>query len=139
MAYATLGEVQVRVSLAMLQDVADDNSDGAFDTGVVLAALDSASSLADGYIAAYLPLPSVPHALRDAVIDIAMQSIRLPRDKGTEDSEKAYKAAMAWLKDVQDGTALLFPKPSDGIVDPGDPDIVSESRQWTMRAASRVF
>lgn len=129
----TLGE-------RMMLNIADDNRDGSVDTAdVVEPALVAASAFADTYLAAYLPITSVPGVLREAVIMIAAQNIRLVRDLGTDDSKLAYQNAVAWLKLVAAGTVTL-PDGSGGTVeDPGEPDLEAGDRVWTRTHSRGVF
>ena len=119
--------------------IADDNADGTVDTStVVTPALAAASSFADTFLAAYLPITTVPDVLRDAVVAIAAQGIRLPREQGTDDSALAYKNAVDWLKMVASGTAQL-PGQSSDETDPGDPELFAADRVWTRATGSRLF
>jgi len=76
---------------------------------VALEALERASSEADTYLAAryQLPLSSVPKALAAVVCDMARY--RLTGGETTETTPIAtrYRAAVAWLKDVAAGRAVL--------------------------------
>jgi phage gp36-like protein len=138
MAYATQTDVVNAIGAKTLILIADDDRDGTADAVVVTKSLDEASSFADSYFPSELPLSTVPDMLRRAVVSIAVELMRLPRDKSTDDSKRAYDIAVKWLTDISKGTASLFPTPSDGVVDPGDPELVSEDRMWT-RATGTVF
>jgi phage gp36-like protein len=120
--------------------IADDNNDGTVDTSaIVTPALTSASSFADTYLAAYLPITTVPDVLREAVIMIAAQNIRLPRDKSTDDSALAFKNAVDWLTKIANGTASLPGADGDDDTDPGDPEIDAGDRIWSRDISSRLL
>lgn len=137
--YATAAEMESALGLQTLTLIADDARSGSYDAvGVVTPALASASSFADGYLSAYLPITTIPDVLRDAVIMIAAQNIRLPRDKGTGDSEKAYKNAVDWLKKIAGGDAVL-PGYSADTLDPGEPELYANDRAWTRTLSRGVF
>lgn len=116
MAYATVADLiaaygeQEVIALTDREEREDaENTVGTVDGTVALGALERASSEADTYIAVRyaLPLSSVPEALRAAVCDIAR--FRLTGGETTETTPIAdrYKAAVAWLKDVAAGRAVL--------------------------------
>jgi phage gp36-like protein len=73
--------------------------------------LQNAAAEANSYIGVtyQLPLPPVIlPALRDKVIDIAVHLLFRSRVVGeTEDVNNRYKQAIAWLKDIRDGKAML--------------------------------
>lgn len=77
--------------------------------------LQSASDLADSYLRGRyeLPLAGTPRVLIFNVCDIARYY--LYDDAATEQVEKRYKTAIAWLKSVSDGTVTLD---SDDAVQP---------------------
>lgn len=115
MAYATVSELiaafgtQEVIALTDRDERPDPDNVGTVDSTVALGALERASSEADTYIAARyaLPLASTPQALATVVCDIAR--FRLTGGETTETTPIAdrYKAAIAWLKDVAAGRAVL--------------------------------
>lgn len=118
MPYATPSDIESALGTDVYREVSIRDADGVVDSSVVSAAIAAASSLADSYLTKWLPITVVPDALRDAVVAIAVQKLRLPRDMSTEDSRRAYDAAMAWLRDVSKGTASLgLPVPADPEAD----------------------
>ncbi len=82
-----------------------------YDVPLVNEQLQNAAAEANSYIAVTyeLPLPAViMPALRDKVIDIAIYLLFRARVAGeTEDVTNRYKQAIAWLKDVREGKAML--------------------------------
>jgi phage gp36-like protein len=128
MAYATQADVTTAIGAAMLLTVADYNSDGTLDTTSITAALEQATSLADSYLTAHLPLSSVPAILTRHVVAIAVYL--LASNQTTEDIRRAYADALAWLKDIAAGTASLGPD-DDSEDDPGSPLMEAADREWT--------
>lgn len=91
---------------------------GTVDSTVALEALERASSEADTYIAARyaLPLSSTPQALVAVVCDIARYRLTGGEANETDPIASRYKAAVAWLKDVAAGRAVL---PGVAAIPPG--------------------
>lgn len=107
MSYATQQDLIDRFGEGELLAVADRDGDAAVDTAVVDRALADADGLIDSYIGARyaLPLVAVPSQLVSAACDIARW--KLYTDAPHDRVEGAYKAAIAWLKDIQAGRADL--------------------------------
>jgi len=116
MAYATVADLtalygeQEVIALTDREERANaEETAGTVDATVALEALERASSEADTYLAVRyaLPLASTPQALASIVCDIAR--FRLTGGETTETTPIAdrYKAAIAWLKDVASGRAVL--------------------------------
>lgn len=145
--YATNQDVEAAVGTNVLAVIADHDGDHAYDPDVLNAALFEASSLADTYLDAELPVPvPAPLALKRAVIDIAINYLREGRDLGTEGSRLAYTQAMKWLQAISDGKATLYPTdreptPAGDQVGyaPGDPETDGLERVWSRSSARRVF
>ncbi len=139
MPYVTQLEVERAIGEKSLRVISDDDKDGVTDVDVVTGAIDEASSIADSYLADYLPIAAPSGALKVAVTAIAVQNMRLSRDRTTEDSRRAYDAAIQWLRDIASGKAALGPKPVEGVLDPGSPELEAEDRIWDRCVASRVL
>lgn len=105
MAYATADDIETRLGSDDYLALTDRSGAGAADDDAVEDALEDASSLADSYIAASLPLDPVPGSLRRAVIDIAIYYLAGSRETTTQ--RKRYEDALAWLRDVASGDATL--------------------------------
>lgn len=118
MAYATVANLIEVFGQEEVIALTDREDTGTVDSTVALEALERASSEADTYIAVRyaLPLSSVPQALVAVVCDIAR--FRLTGGETTETTPIAdrYKAAVAWLKDVAAGRAVL---PGVAAIPPG--------------------
>jgi len=106
---ALYGEQEVIVLTDREERENAEETAGTVDATVALEALQRASSEADSYLAARYPLPlaSTPQALASVVCDIAR--FRLTGGETTETTPIAdrYKAAIAWLKDIASGRAVL--------------------------------
>jgi phage gp36-like protein len=113
MAYATAQELVDRVGIDALSAVSDRDWDAAIEDESVTAAIDDASAEIDSYLAARYPLPLAdpPAAVKRACIDMAMY--HLSGNRTTEEVEKRYKNAVAWLRDVAKGLATLGSAPAE--------------------------
>jgi len=82
----------------------------------------------------------VPLMLKQSVLQIANYILRVAEQQ-TEDSRLGYTDAIKWLIGVSNGTAILPGQPTgdDGVIDPGDPMIVSGARIWDRRVVGRLF
>lgn len=113
MAYATAQELIDRVGEDALYGVADRDADGLIDTPTVERALDDASAEIDSYLAVRYPLPlaTVPAALMRTCCDLALY--HLSGNRTTEEVEKRYRNAIAWLRDLSAGRASLGAAPAE--------------------------
>lgn len=110
---------------ARLQDTAADE------------ALESASAVADTYIARWLPLPTpTPPALRDAVIWIATYT--LAGDLWTEHMLRKHDGAMKWLADIASGKASLGVL-STPAASGGSAQLEARDRRMTRRTLAGVL
>ena len=107
MAYATEQDLIDRFGTDELLEIADRDDDQVIDTTVVAKALEDAGELIDGYVGKRydLPLSSTPPRLVKLAADIARYF--LYKDSPTEAVEKAYDDAVAFLRDVAAGKAVL--------------------------------
>lgn len=106
MAYATQDDMVTRYGLAELVQLTDDAGTG--ETGPRLAtALSDAHQVIDGYVAGVyaVPLTPVPDLVTRWTCDLAR--FFLYRDGVPETVEKAYKAALAQVRDVARGDLTL--------------------------------
>lgn len=93
-------------------DLTDRDFDDAEDSGAADAALDGASSLADSYIAQYLPLSTVPNVLVTRVYDVAVYE--LAGNRRTDDERQRYEDALRWFRDIAAKRAFLQPPEGGG-------------------------
>lgn len=143
---ASIAEVEAIVGADTLRDIADHDGDHVRDDAVIQAALDSASDLALSYCSGQLPIPvPTPLALKRAVVIIAINDMREPRDMGTEGSRIAYQSVISWLKLVAESKAKLSaPEPEEQAgaevgYDASDPEVDGLERIWSRKSARGVF
>ena len=107
MAYLTAGELEQRVGTDDFSAVADQDGDGIVESNAVSDAINDASAEIDSYLAVRyaMPLSGIPITVKRACVDISMY--RLAGNKTTEEAEKRYLRAVAWLRDVSKGLAGL--------------------------------
>lgn len=112
MAYATKQDLIDRFGLAELVQLTDrmNRPATAEDDAVIGRALDDASAFADSYLAraAQLPLSPVPPQLVKAASDIARYYLHGRAAEKDGEVERAYKEAVALLRDVAAGKAALL-------------------------------
>lgn len=107
--YASQADMEARFGTQKLVELTNpDNLDAiTINSGVIDAALDHATALADSYaLKRYnVPLSPVPPAIADAVMVLAYH--RLHGAMVPEDVKDMRKDAMAFLRDVSTGAARL--------------------------------
>lgn len=136
-AYATSAELQDYLGEDDFLRVADRDGSGAVDADAVTQALDEASSLADSYLARWLPIASVPPVLRRHVMAIAAYS--LAGNLQTDDQRRRYEDAIKWLRDVADGKASLGIPPSSDTVSSGSVYYETNARVMTRSTLRGVL
>jgi phage gp36-like protein len=106
-AYATQQDLIDRFGEAQLLAIADRDADSALDADVIAKALDDAGETIDSYIATRyeLPLAEVPGRLVKVAADIAFYVLHPAA--APDDVRQRYDDAIAFLKDVAKGNALL--------------------------------
>lgn len=136
-AYATSAELQDYLGEDEFLRVADRDASGAVDADAVTLALEDASSLADSYIARWLPIDSAPPALRRHVMAIATYS--LAGNTQTDDQRRRYEDAIQWLRDVASGKASLGIPPSETTVSAGSVSYSTQTRVLTRSTMRGVL
>ena len=134
MAYAVLTDIQEQVPADVLLRLTDDEDAGAVDAD----RLDAAIAWADGRIDAYVgtrypvPLNPVPETVTGLSVDLAVYRLYSRRAAVTDDVERAYKDAIAFLRDVAAGRATLGEDDPDGTPSEANaPDITSDTRLFS--------
>lgn len=134
--YATVEQLEDHLGTDRYLAIVDRDRDGTADTSAVEAALSAASSLADSYLAATLPIAApYPTALVEAVMAIA--TYRLAGNAATDTERVQYEDAIGWLRDAARGRAQLS-TPTSPVDTTGGIDIDSDAARWGCRAR-RVF
>lgn len=105
--YATQQDLVHRFGMDELVELTNRSGGGTLDEVVVDKALSDADDAMNAYLASRysLPLAVVPGILKRFACDIARYF--LYEDKPTEQVQKRYDDALAWLKDVAAGKASI--------------------------------
>lgn len=111
MAYATKQDLIDRFGETELVQLTDkvNRPASVIDDVPVSRALDDAAALIDGYVGKLyrLPLSALPPVLTKAACDIARYFLHGKAAEKDGAVERAYNAAMKWLKDVANGVVAL--------------------------------
>jgi len=112
MAYATQQNLVDRFGEGELLDLTDRDNQGEVDVDAVATALTDATDTIDSYLSSRytLPLDPTPGIVARVCSDIARYY--LYEDRVTEQVAERYKAAIAWLRDIQAGKANLDADPA---------------------------
>ena len=113
MAYATQQELTDRIGEDELSAIADRDGDTVLESEAVSTALNDATAEIDSYVSVRYPLPlaETPATVKRACIDMAVY--HLSGNKTTDEVEKRYNRAVAWLRDVAKGLAGLGDTPAE--------------------------
>lgn len=133
MIYATTADLDAYLGAEAYLRLCDRDASGAVDTSDIEDALDRASSLADSYIAKWIPAliaaAAVPRLLVQHVCDIAVYL--LAGQRATETMRTRYEDALRWLREVQAGKATLDVPP----VGNGDGTIAANYARFSSQPA----
>lgn len=119
MTYATQNDIVTLYSEDALH-IADRTGDGVIDAQAVARALETATGEINSFIGARYPLPlvAVPFLLTQFCVDIALYRLANTADLVSEEHRTRYKDAVAHLKLVSDGKAILdLPRPDAAAPD----------------------
>ena len=107
MPYAALSDLYSRFGQEEIDQLADRDDDDVEDANVVDDALSAASSEIDSYLATRyeVPVTSISENLNKVCCDITRYLMH--DDAATEEVEKRYNRAIAWLRDLSAGKAVL--------------------------------
>jgi phage gp36-like protein len=114
MAYITNTDIEVRLGHAAYVQLADDDGNGAADTGVV----DEARLAAEGEVNSFLALrhatpidvavySELADLLKSVSLDLAEYRLRLRRPPVSEDARRRREQTIEWLRRIGDGTVAL--------------------------------
>jgi len=138
MAYATRSDIVELYSDEALY-VADRDGDGVADDAAITRALESASAEIDSHLGVRYPLPLLepPGVLKQYCVDIALYRLASARDMQSEEHRRRYEDALAALRNIATGKAVLvFPGGADGD---DDPDTRPEPRPVFAEGPERLF
>ena len=132
MAYCTLDDLTEKVSEDVLIELTDDAEAGTVDTSRTERAISDAESEIDSYCAGRyrVPLDPVPGIVRKYCVDIAVYNLFQRRSGATEERQRDYKNAIAFLQNVASGKATLGQQP--------EPEAPEESTGQASLVGSRV-
>ncbi len=131
MSYASATDLEDAYGESELLQLADRDGDGLVDDPVLIAVLARADSLIDGYLATRYALPlTAPYPVALVAVECELARYWLFDDAAPDRVKDGYDQAIAWLKDVAAGRALLA-LPAAGE------DSVSGSPSW--EAPDRLF
>jgi phage gp36-like protein len=113
MAYCTLDDLKEKISEDILIELTDDDAAGVIDTARTDRAMADAESEIDSYCASRyrVPLDPVPGIIRKVSVDIAVYNLFQRRSGATEERQRDYKNAIAFLQNVASGKATLGQQP----------------------------
>jgi phage gp36-like protein len=105
--FATLQGLQERFGAAQVNLLADHNGDGSPDTGPVDRALADADALVSSYLRGRyaLPFATTPAQVVAVAHDVAFYNLHT--SDIPDDVIRRYEQALAWLRHVADGKAVL--------------------------------
>ena len=132
MAYCTLDDLQEKVSEDVLIELTDDEDAGSIDTSRTDRAISDAESEIDAYCAGRykVPLDPVPGIIRKFCVDIAVYNLFQRRSGATDERQRDYKNAIAFMQNVAAGKASLGQQP--------EPEAPEESTGQASIVGSRV-
>jgi len=132
MAYCTLDDLKEKVSEDVLIELTDDDEAGVIDTSRTDRAMADAESEIDSYCAARyrVPLSPVPGIVRKISVDIAIYNLFQRRIGATEERQRDYKNAVAFLQNVASGKATLGQQP--------EPEVPEESTSQASLVGTRT-
>lgn len=131
MAYCTADDLLLLIPLAELTELTADSEDLP-DATVIADAIDKAAAEIDSYLGVryVLPLAGTPSQVRNLAVDMALYHLYSRRSLAPQVRRQKYEAAVAFLKQVAAGQALV-----DGAGEAsGDQRQVAE-----FSGSSRVF
>jgi phage gp36-like protein len=141
MTYATVADMEQRYSKVELIKLTNKNAPASreIDEAVLSTALDTASSMIDGYLAVRysLPLSDVPIALTQAACVIARYSLESGR--ATDQATDQYKASIRYLTDISKGNVQLGPGTDGTTPDNNDGAIIESAGSVFARKKSHGF
>ncbi len=133
MPYCTQADIEKMMPLADLTDLTTESGQTP-DAAVITEMIGKAGAVIDSYLAVryILPLEAVPEEVKHRAVDIAIYYLHTRRSLMPEIRRDNYKDAVAWLKLVEDGRAVVTG--ATGVELPGAADQVME-----VSSSERVF
>lgn len=139
MPYTVQSFLESAISTEKLRQLTDDARDGAIDAQVVTDAIASADGTIDGYIGTKYAVPlsaPIPVQVSQMSCNIALFYLFRRRSINVPDSiQRAYDDAIAFLKMVADGTAIIAGVSQTGVIFAADKDYVNDRLHRLPRSA----
>ncbi|CDI04308.1 conserved hypothetical protein [Candidatus Competibacter denitrificans Run_A_D11] len=139
MTYATQTHLEDAFGAVEIRQIADRDGSGAADAAAIEAVLTRADAMIDGYLAGRYALPLVapyPPIIVGTACDLARYWIF--DDAAPEEVRKRFEFAMAWLKDVASGKAVLsLPLATAEVAAIGSPEFSAPTRVFDATTLAR--
>lgn len=142
MSYATLQTLIDQFGEGEVVRSADRDGDGIADTDVVERALEHADGIIDSRVGVKysVPLNPVPKVVIAYAGDIALYRMSEDTASYTEEKRKRYDDALAWLKAVAEGKAVLGGQPEPPAVGgDGSIRVVAQPREYTRQTLGGIL
>jgi phage gp36-like protein len=108
MSYATQADLEKRIPVRELIQLTDDEKLGVVNAARITEALEIASSTIDSYAGTKYAIPlQTSVKVRDLCVDLAAWCLEKRRARIRKDTQKAYEAAIGFLKDLSASRATL--------------------------------
>ena len=131
MPYATLTDLTERFGERQLLEIADREGNGVVDSDVVDRALTDADAEINTYVGRRYPLPLAPVPERIASLAADIAFFRLHPSAVPEDVRRRYEDALAALRDIADGKAVLDAEGAQPASGTGGPAAVTQERVFS--------
>lgn len=132
MAYCTQSDLLHQLTQAELIQLTDDAGTGSVDTAKVDAALAAAAATIDAYAGARYSLPLQPsERVKQLCIDLAIYELEKRRRRLREATLAARDAALAFLRDLARGRAVLD-QPAGAPAQQSEADVKQTDRDRTF-------
>jgi phage gp36-like protein len=134
MPYSLKADIQKEISDQELIGLTDDENAGVMNDGRITAAIARADAMIDSYCGAIaeVPFTTVPAVIKQHSITIAIYFLYLRRNRIPEDRKKSYDDAIAHLKDIAKGVAVIGAQTTADFDEQIKTDRTSDDRKMTM-------
>jgi phage gp36-like protein len=134
MPYSIKSDIQKEISDQELIGLTDDEGTGVMNDGRITEAIAGADALIDSYCGAIaeVPFTTVPAIIKHYSITIAIYFLFLRRSQIPEARKKSYDDAIAHLKDISKGIAVIGVQTTADFNEQVKTDRTSEDRKMTM-------
>ncbi|MGQ3663285.1 gp436 family protein [Citrobacter braakii] len=139
--YATPDDMLERYSRLTLSKLTNKENDFSsdIDNCVLLAALATASSMIDGYLAVRYTLPLSTESLMLVQCCCVITRYNLESGVATDQATEQYKSAVKWLQDVSRGVVQLGPGIDGEVPDSSDTALMESAGSVWARHRAKGF